>query len=105
MHFVHVDAVKDQGEARGMRTWLVIADNVLEAMALVPFGYEVTAAELRPGLVLGPGRVIGWLGPTSGSVAERQDARDCSQWESRARTAELAVGAVSPSRITKKFHP
>lgn len=63
MHLIHVETVKDENQLSSARTWLVIADSLFEAMSLIPNDYRPKAAEVRPGAVSGPSRVIGWAMP------------------------------------------
>lgn len=65
MHLIHIDTVKEEDELRGARTWLFIADNLYEAISLIPVGYCPKEAEIRAREVSGPGQVIGWLGPAT----------------------------------------
>lgn len=62
MNLFHLHAEKEQGGMRGLRTWLVIAGTLFEAMSTVPEGYSVKAVEVQTGTVVGLGRVIGWKG-------------------------------------------
>lgn len=62
MHLFHLHTVNEEHKASGTRTWLIISGSLFEAMSLIPDGYTATAAEVQAGAVLGPGRVIGWMG-------------------------------------------
>lgn len=69
MQLFHLHTVNEEHKASGTRTWLIIAGNLFEAMSLIPDGYTATVAEVQAGAVLGPGRVIGWMGPPFLSIA------------------------------------
>lgn len=47
----------------GMRTWLVVADSLFDAMTLVSDGNTVRAARVELGAASGPERLIGCLEP------------------------------------------
>jgi len=64
MNVFRVVAEKKQGETAAPRTWLVVAGSLFEAMSLIPDSYTAKAVEVQVGGAAGPGRVIGWTGPT-----------------------------------------
>lgn len=68
----HLHTVMEEDDDRQTRTWLVIADNLFEAVSLVPEGYVPAEAEVRTGAVVGPGRVIGWMGMPSLAAIQSQ---------------------------------
>lgn len=64
MHLFHLKAEPRQDEAGGMRTWLVVADSLFDAMVLVPNGNIVRAARVELGAASGPARLIGSVEPS-----------------------------------------
>jgi len=65
MNLFRVVAEREQEEAAGARTWLVVAGSLFEAMSLIPDSYTAKVVEVRVGAASGPGRVIDWMGPPS----------------------------------------
>jgi hypothetical protein len=65
MNLSHLHAEKEQGRTSGLRTWVVIAESLFEAISFVPEGFSVKAAEVQVRTVSGPRRVIGWTGSPS----------------------------------------
>ena len=61
MNVFRLHAEKEQGAMRVAGTWLVVADNLFDAISLVPEGLCVKAVEIEAAPVAGPGRVIGRL--------------------------------------------
>ena len=51
-----------QGELGTMRTWFVVAGALLEARSLIPANFVLLRFELNPRAVVGPARIIGWMG-------------------------------------------
>ncbi|SMF27806.1 hypothetical protein SAMN06265365_11038 [Tistlia consotensis] len=64
MHLFHCDAEAGHDEATGGRTWLVVADNLCEALLLVPGSYTVKAVSVQLAAASGSARLIGWMGPS-----------------------------------------
>lgn len=62
MNLFRLRSEKEHGEVRSLRTWLVIAANLYEAISLVPENFAVKTAMVEPGAVAGPARVIGPMG-------------------------------------------
>lgn len=73
MNVFHIEAEREQDETAGVRTWLVVAGNLFEAMSLVPDGYTVKSVEVQLDAVPGPGRVIGWMGPPPSACRPTQN--------------------------------
>jgi|1_EtaG_2_1085319.scaffolds.fasta_scaffold17341_2 hypothetical protein len=67
MNLFRVEADKERGQAEGTKTWLIEAHSLFEAMSLVPDAYAVKSVkvQLGPASGSGPGRVIGWVGPSA----------------------------------------
>ena len=63
MNLFRLRSEKEHGEARSLRTWFVIAANLYEAMSLIPANFAVKAVMVEAGVVAGPARVIGSMGP------------------------------------------
>jgi hypothetical protein len=61
MNIFRLHTEKQSTEARDTRTWLVVADSLLNAVSLLPEGFYVKAAEIERIAVVGPVRVIGCL--------------------------------------------
>ena len=62
MNIFHLHAEKAQGGTRDAETWLVIADNLFDAISFVPEGFCVKAVEIQLAVAAGPGRVVGCFG-------------------------------------------
>jgi hypothetical protein len=50
---------EDRGWSTDAGMWFVVADSLLDAIALVPDGYCVKAVDIQVAAVIGPSRVIG----------------------------------------------
>lgn len=74
MQLFQLHTIREKDEDRETRIWLVIAGSLLEAMSLIPSDYVPTAAKVRMGAVVGPGRVIGWMGMPSLAAVQAQAA-------------------------------
>jgi hypothetical protein len=61
MNIFRLHTEKQSNEACDTRTWLVVADSLLDAVSLVPEGFYVKAAEIERVAVVGQVRVIGCL--------------------------------------------
>lgn len=77
MNLFHVEAEHAQDEKAGVRTWLVLADSLFDAIFLVPDGCAVKSVEVQLDTASGPGRIIGWVGspPRELEQAPRESGR------------------------------
>ena len=62
MNLFRLRSEKEHGEVRSLRTWLVVAGSLYEAMSLVPENFAVKTVKVEPDAVAGPARVIGSMG-------------------------------------------
>jgi hypothetical protein len=58
MNLFQLRVETDQATTLRSRTWLVIADSMLEAISVVPEGFSVKSVEVRVGTALHPHRLI-----------------------------------------------
>lgn len=75
MNLFHLEAEHEQDEPTALRTWLVAAESLLDAISLVPDGYTMKSAEAQLGGASEPGRVIGWMGPPPRGLGEAQSGK------------------------------
>ena len=63
MTIYHLEAEHELDEPTTLRTWLVVAESLFDAISLVPDDYTVKSAEVQLERASEAGRVIGWMGP------------------------------------------
>jgi hypothetical protein len=63
MNLFHLNARAEHPEGRSSKTWLIVANNIPEAVALLPEGQVVMSVEVHSPCKPGPARVVGWMGP------------------------------------------
>lgn len=76
MRLFYVRAGRQTRPGRGQRTWLIVAESEGEAVSLVPDGAGGTVEAVRdlpPRARKDPG-VIGWMGPSQGTVEAGEPA-------------------------------
>jgi hypothetical protein len=61
MNLFHLHVEKEQGARSRSRTWLVVADSLLEAMSVVPEGFSVKAVEVQVGAAANLPLAIKWI--------------------------------------------
>jgi hypothetical protein len=73
MNLFHLDARSEDSEAHAIKTWLVVAHTLTEAVSLLPTGQVVVSAEVHSPCKPGPARLVGWMGqpPPLPSAAKR----------------------------------
>lgn len=58
MNLFHLHVQKEQGAVPHSSMWRVVADNMFEAMSVVPDGFAVKAVWVQLGTAVDPSRVI-----------------------------------------------
>jgi len=63
MNLFHLNALGERPEDQEPKTWVVVANSLPEAIALIPAGQVVLSVETHSPCKPGPARLLGWMGP------------------------------------------